>query len=116
MPTRVCSMAGIDFDLIVAPFRGEYYELKEGRRSLVNGLIYPVPDPNFPFLGVHFTRKVHRGVEAGPNAVLALKREGYRKSDCSVRDAIGTLGYSGFWRNGGQLLAHRIGGVSPLAQ
>jgi L-2-hydroxyglutarate oxidase LhgO len=95
---RVCRMAGIDCGLIIAPFRGEYYELKDDCCHLVKGLIYPVPDPNFPFLGVHFTRKVAGGVEAGPNAVLALKREGYNKTDMALPDAFNTLGYSGFWR------------------
>jgi L-2-hydroxyglutarate oxidase len=80
----------------IVPFRGEYYELR--RTSLVRGLIYPVPDPAFPFLGVHFTRMVGGGVEAGPNAVLALKREGYRWGDLCVRDALETLAYRGFRR------------------
>src|SRR5260370_22735173 len=83
---RVSKLAGAKTDLIIAPFRGEYYDLVPERQHLVNGLIYPVPDPSFPFLGVHFTRMVHGGVEAGPNAVLALKREGYRKVDFSFRD------------------------------
>jgi L-2-hydroxyglutarate oxidase len=80
----------------IVPFRGEYYDLK--RTSLVRGLIYPVPDPSFPFLGVHFTRMIGGGVEAGPNAVLALRREGYRWRDVTVRDALETLAYSGFHR------------------
>jgi L-2-hydroxyglutarate oxidase LhgO len=80
----------------IVPFRGEYYTL--GRPSLVRGLIYPVPDPAFPFLGVHFTRMVGGGVEAGPNAVLALAREGYSWSDVRVRDFLETLAYSGFRR------------------
>lgn len=95
---RLCCMTGIDPGVIIAPFRGEYYELAADRQYLVRGLIYPVPDPAFPFLGVHFTRKVHGGVEAGPNAVLALKREGYKKTDVGLADALGTLAYPGFWR------------------
>ena len=95
---RVSKLAGAKTDLIIAPFRGEYYDIVPERQHLVNGLIYPVPDPNFPFLGVHFTRMVQGGVEAGPNAVLALKREGYRKSDFSLRDTLTTITFPGFWR------------------
>jgi L-2-hydroxyglutarate oxidase LhgO len=95
---RVSKLAGANSDLIIAPFRGEYYDIVPERQSLIKGLIYPVPDPNFPFLGVHFTRVVHGGVEAGPNAVLALKREGYRKSDFSLPDMFTTLAFPGFWR------------------
>jgi len=94
---RVCSSAGDRPDLRIIPFRGEYYKLKPERQYLVRNLIYPVPDPRFPFLGVHFTRLIHGGIEAGPNAVLALAREGYQKSDFSARDFIGTLTYPGFW-------------------
>ncbi len=82
----------------VIPFRGEYYALAEARRHLCRGLIYPVPDLKFPFLGVHFTRDVNGEVEAGPNAVLALAREGYRKDQVSPRDLIEILTYRGFWR------------------
>jgi L-2-hydroxyglutarate oxidase len=82
----------------IVPFRGEYYELVAARQHLVRSLIYPVPDPAFPFLGVHFTRMVGGGVEAGPNAVLSFKREGYRKTDFDPRDAWDTLSYRGFWR------------------
>ncbi len=95
---RVCSLAGDKPELQIVPFRGEYYTLKPERQYLVRNLIYPVPDPRFPFLGVHFTRLIHGGIEAGPNAVLAFAREGYKKSDISVRDFIGTLTYPGFWR------------------
>ncbi|HEX7902002.1 MAG TPA: L-2-hydroxyglutarate oxidase [Planctomycetota bacterium] len=80
----------------ILPFRGEYYYLR--RPELVRGLIYPVPDPDFPFLDVHFTRKIRGGVEAGPNAVLAFSRQGYRWKDVDVRDLLDTLGYPGFWR------------------
>ena len=81
------------------PFRGEYYELVPEARGLVRNLIYPVPDPSFPFLGVHFTRTIHGGVECGPNAVLALAREGYRWTRRQPRATSRTrLGYPGFWR------------------
>src|SRR6185369_6736870 len=82
---RIARLCGLDPGVRIVPFRGEYYELKPEQQSLVRNLIYPVPDPRFPFLGVHFTRRIGGGVEAGPNAVLALKREGYRKSDVSLR-------------------------------
>jgi (S)-2-hydroxyglutarate dehydrogenase len=95
---RVCSLAGDKPELQIVPFRGEYYTLKPERQYLVRNLIYPVPDPRFPFLGVHFTRLIHGGIEAGPNAVLAFAREGYTKGDLSARDFIGTLTYPGFWR------------------
>jgi (S)-2-hydroxyglutarate dehydrogenase len=91
----------------IVPFRGEYYTIAPEKGSLIKGLIYPVPDPRFPFLGVHFTRSIHGYVEAGPNAVLALAREGYRKSDVNLRDLWETLSFSGFrsvarryWRMG----------------
>ncbi|MFT7034320.1 MAG: L-2-hydroxyglutarate oxidase [Cyclobacteriaceae bacterium] len=83
-------------DLKIIPFRGEYYKLKEGSEHLVNNLIYPVPDPNFPFLGVHFTRMIGGGVEAGPNAVLAFKREGYKKTDVNIGEFLETLAWPGF--------------------
>jgi len=95
---RVGRMAGDRDSTRIVPFRGEYYKLKEERQHLVRNLIYPVPDPKFPFLGVHFTRLIHGGVEAGPNAVLAFAREGYRNTDFSFRDMIETLTYRGFWR------------------
>ncbi len=95
---RVSRMAGNHDPAKIVPFRGEYYKLRPERQHLVRNLIYPVPDPSFPFLGVHFTRLIHGGVEAGPNAVLALAREGYRKTDFSFRDAFETLTYRGFWR------------------
>lgn len=94
---RVARMAGIDPKLQIIPFRGEYYELVHEREHLVKNLIYPVPDPRFPFLGVHFTRMVHGGVEAGPNAVLAFKREGYSRRAISAQDVLTYFGYSGFW-------------------
>ncbi len=95
---RVSVLAGETRKLRIVPFRGEYYKLKAERQHLVRHLIYPVPDPKFPFLGVHFTRLIHGGIEAGPNAVLAFAREGYRKTDFSARDLLDTLTYVGFWR------------------
>ena len=95
---RVSRKAGSREPAKIVPFRGEYYTIKPERQYLVKNLIYPVPDPKFPFLGVHFTRLIHGGVEAGPNAVLAFAREGYRHSDFSLRDTIETLTYRGFWR------------------
>ncbi|MGB6720365.1 MAG: L-2-hydroxyglutarate oxidase [Terracidiphilus sp.] len=95
---RVSRMAGTRDATRIVPFRGEYYKLKPERQHLVRNLIYPVPDPKFPFLGVHFTRLIHGGVEAGPNAVLAFAREGYRFADFSLRDSIETATYRGFWR------------------
>ena len=93
----VAQMAGATPDVRIIPFRGEYYFIKPERRSLVRGLIYPVPDPEFPFLGVHFTRTVHGDVEAGPNAVLAFAREGYRFGRFNPAEFWGTLSYPGFW-------------------
>lgn len=95
---KVSRMAGNRDPVKIVPFRGEYYRLKENRQHLVRNLIYPVPDPAFPFLGVHFTRMIRGGVEAGPNAVLALAREAYRRTDYSVRDMIETFTCRGFWR------------------
>jgi len=95
---RVSRLAGTRDPTKIVPFRGEYYKLKPERQHLVRNLIYPVPDQKFPFLGVHFTRLIHGGVEAGPNAVLAFAREGYKNTDFSLRDMIETLTYRGFWR------------------
>ena len=94
--------AGANTGVRIIPFRGEYYRLAEQRRALVRGLIYPVPDPRFPFLGVHFTKRINGEVEAGPNAVLALKREGYGKLEVGLRDALGAFSYGGFWRMAAQ--------------
>lgn len=96
---RLARLAGVDPGTKIVPFRGEYYDLRPDRRHLVKNLIYPVPDPRFPFLGVHFTRTVFDGqVEAGPNAVLALARDGYRWGQINLRDSLETLSYFGFWR------------------
>ena len=95
---RVAQLAGERREVRIVPFRGEYYKLRPERQHLVRNLIYPVPDPRFPFLGVHFTRLIHGGIEAGPNAVLAFAREGYRKTDFNARDLADALTYAGFWR------------------
>jgi len=95
---KVATMMGLDTDVRIIPFRGEYYFLKPEARRLVKGLIYPVPNPEFPFLGVHFTRSIHGGVEAGPNAVLALAREGYTKLRFNAEESAWTLSYPGFWQ------------------
>lgn len=95
---RVAALTGRPRQVIIVPFRGEYYNLRKERQYLVRNLIYPVPDPNFPFLGVHFTRMIHGGIEAGPNAVLAFSREGYRKSDVRVRDLADALAFPGLWK------------------
>jgi len=95
---RVAGLAGSRPEARIIPFRGEYFELVPEKHHLVRGLIYPVPDPRFPFLGAHFTRVIDNGVEAGPNAVLALAREGYRKLDINLRDLGDTLAYPGFWK------------------
>lgn len=93
----VSRMAGEKPDIRIVPFRGEYYDLAPQSEHLVRALIYPVPDLRFPFLGVHFTRRIRGGVDAGPNAVLAFKREGYTRTDFSLQDAASTFSYSGFW-------------------
>jgi (S)-2-hydroxyglutarate dehydrogenase len=95
---RVAEMAGEKRDVRIVPFRGEYFKLKPDRQHLVRHLIYPVPDPQFPFLGVHFTRLIEGGVEAGPNAVLALSREGYKKTDINLADLYDALSFRGLWR------------------
>ncbi len=95
---RVAELAGIRRQVRIVPFRGEYFLLRPEARSLVRHLVYPVPDARFPFLGVHFTRMIHGGVEAGPNAVLALAREGYSWRDFSARDVADAVGFPGLWR------------------
>jgi L-2-hydroxyglutarate oxidase LhgO len=95
---RIARLTGAQLPLRIIPFRGEYYELRPERRDLVRTLIYPVPDPRFPFLGVHFTKKIGGGVEAGPNAVLALKREGYTRAAFHLTDVLDEVGFPGFWR------------------
>ncbi len=104
---RVARMAGDDPGMTIVPFRGEYYDLAPARQNLVRNLIYPVPDPRYPFLGVHFTRRIHGKVDAGPNAVLAFRREGYRWRDFDLRETMETFMDAGFramarqhWKNG----------------
>jgi L-2-hydroxyglutarate oxidase LhgO len=99
---RVSAMAGERRETRIIPFRGEYYRLRKESQHLVRHLIYPVPNPKFPFLGVHFTRLARGGIEAGPNAVLAFAREGYTKSDVNMLDLADTLTFSGFWRFAGR--------------
>lgn len=101
---RVAAMAGSGDAPRIVPFRGDYYTLTKEARHLARGLIYPVPDPRFPFLGVHFTKRIDGEVWAGPNAVLAFAREGYRRRDLNVRDLAGTLAYPGFRRLAGRYL------------
>ncbi len=93
---RIAKLTHPDLPLRLVPFRGEYYKLKEEKKNLVNSLIYPVPDPSFPFLGVHFTRMINGEVECGPNAVLSFKREGYTKTSFNLRDTLDTFSWSGF--------------------
>ncbi len=93
---KITKMTNDKNDVIIIPFRGEYYKLKDERKHLVNHLIYPVPDPNFPFLGVHFTRMIDGAVEAGPNAVLAFRKEGYHFTDFNFSETIRTLAWPGF--------------------
>lgn len=95
---RIAKMDGVDARMKVVAFRGDYYELTKQAAQKVKGLIYPVPDPAFPFLGVHFTRKIDGKVECGPNAVFSFKREGYRKTDFSLIDSWDALTYPGFWK------------------
>jgi (S)-2-hydroxyglutarate dehydrogenase len=116
---KVAGMTVPDLNVKIVPFRGEYYKLKKEKEYLVKNLIYPVPDPNFPFLGVHFTRMAKGGVEAGPNAVLAFKREGYKKTDIDVGELMETLTWPGFrkvagkyWRTG---LAEMYRSISKAA-
>lgn len=103
----ITKLTGVEPNYRIIPFRGEYYKLKPEKEHLIKNLVYPVPDPNFPFLGVHFTRMIHGGIEAGPNAVLAFRREGYKKSDIHLGELFGSLTYKGFrivakkyWRTG----------------
>jgi (S)-2-hydroxyglutarate dehydrogenase len=95
---RLARMCGLDPGVRIVPFRGEYHRLAQAKEALVRNLIYPVPDPALPFLGVHFTRRIGGGIEAGPNAVLATSRRGYRWSAFSLRDVVAILGWPGFWR------------------
>jgi len=95
---RIAKMAGASLGLRIVPFRGEYYELVPSKKHLIRGLVYPVADPRFPFLGVHFTRSIYGGVDAGPNAVLSFKREGYSRTAFDLSDALSTALFAGFWK------------------
>ncbi len=106
---RIARSCGVDPGVRIIPFRGEYYEIKPDKHHLVNNLIYPVPDPAFPFLGVHFTRMINGGREAGPNAVLSFKREGYQKTSFSLKDTLETFTYSGFLRLGAKYMKMGLG-------
>jgi (S)-2-hydroxyglutarate dehydrogenase len=108
---RVAKLSGAKPLARIVPFRGEYYELKSERRYLVRNLIYPVPDPQFPFLGVHFTRMIDGTVHAGPNAVLSLKREGYHRTSFNLRDFLDTMTYPGFWRLAAK---HTLSGLEEI--
>ncbi|CRK85104.1 L-2-hydroxyglutarate oxidase [Neobacillus massiliamazoniensis] len=101
---RMAIAAGYKTDMKIVPFRGEYYKLKPEKRYLVKHLIYPVPNPKFPFLGVHFTRMISGEVDAGPNAVLSFKREGYKKTDFNAKDLAEVLSYGGFWKLAGKFM------------
>jgi (S)-2-hydroxyglutarate dehydrogenase len=108
---RLARLDGVVPPARIVPFRGEYYVLREAKRHLVRGLVYPVPDPAFPFLGVHLTRAIDGSVHAGPNAVLSLKREGYRRRDFDLKDALSATTYRGFWRLAGR---HGLEGMREL--
>jgi L-2-hydroxyglutarate oxidase len=95
---RVARLAGENPDVRIVPFRGEYYNIRKEKEGIVKNLVYPTPDPKFPFLGVHFTRMIHGGLEAGPNAVLAFSREGYKLSDINLSDLAESLIFPGLWR------------------
>ncbi len=95
---EVARMMGVDIGVRIIPFRGEYFSIVPEKAHMVKGLIYPVPDPNLPFLGVHFTRRVNGSVEAGPNAVFSFAKEGYSKTNINFKDTFGALTYSGFWK------------------
>lgn len=95
---RVAALAGGDRGPVIVPFRGEYLAVSDAKQDLVRGMVYPVPDPRYPFLGVHFTRRVTGGLEVGPNAVLATRREGYRRRDVSARDLRDVVAWPGTWR------------------
>jgi (S)-2-hydroxyglutarate dehydrogenase len=95
---RIARASGIDTDLKIIPFRGEYYKLRPEKRYLVKNLVYPVPNPQFPFLGVHLTRMINGEVEVGPNAVIGFKREGYKKTDFDAKDVLDIFSFKGFWK------------------
>lgn len=106
---RIASMEGVKPQMRIVPFRGEYYELKPEKRYLVQNLIYPVPNPEFPFLGVHFTRMIDGRVLAGPNAVLGFRREGYRKRDFNLGEFFDAVAYPAFWKIAAKNMGYGIG-------
>ena len=112
---RLARLAGLSPDVRIIPFRGEYYELTREASYLVKGLIYPVPDPAFPFLGVHLTRTIDGSIHAGPNAIFALAREGYTKLKINPRDVLDSLRWPGLWRSGQAVLAYRTRGGGSIA-
>ena len=113
---RIARLAGDDPGVRIVPFRGEYFELTPEKRYLVKHLIYPVPNPAFPFLGVHFTRMIDGSIHAGPNAVLSFKREGYTKTDVSLKDMADTFSYSGFWSLAAKHASLRLERDGPLLE
>jgi L-2-hydroxyglutarate oxidase len=106
---RIAKLTGYETGAKIIPFRGEYFKLKPEKRGLVKNLIYPVPNPNFPFLGVHFTRMIGGEVDAGPNAVLSFKREGYKKTDFDLRDFTEVMSYKGFWKLASKYMKEGMG-------
>ena len=106
---QIAELAGTKRQVRIIPFRGEYYMLKEQAHHLVKNLIYPVADPRYPFLGVHFSRTLSSGIEAGPNAVLAWAREGYKKTDVDLKEMWDYLSYGGFWRMAGKYWTTAMG-------
>ena len=111
---RIAQLAGVKPQARIVPFRGEYYELTPEKRYLAsNTLIYPVPNPDFPFLGVHFTKMINGSVHAGPNVVLSFKREGYTKTDFNLKDFLDTMTYPGFWKLSAK---HGANGVGEMAR
>lgn len=121
--SRLATLAGDDEDPRIVPFRGEYYRLTERSAGLVRGLVYPVPDPRYPFLGIHLTRRIDGAVDVGPNAVLAFALQGYRRTDVSLRDLAEVVGWSGFrrmarqhWRTGAREMLGSLSRRYFLAQ
>ena len=108
---RIAKLSSVEIFSKIVPFKGEYYHLKNSAKYLIKNLIYPVPDPRYPFLGVHFTRSVHGEIEAGPNAVLAWHREGYKKFDVNFKDVLDYALYPGFLENSEEILENWSEGV-----
>ncbi|MCX7878981.1 MAG: L-2-hydroxyglutarate oxidase, partial [Ignavibacteria bacterium] len=106
---EIAVKTGAKLDVRIIPFRGEYYRIRDDRKYLIRNLIYPVPDPEFPFLGVHFTRKINGDIEAGPNAVLAFSKEGYSKSSFRVRDFLSIMKWQGFYKVSGRYFKTGMG-------